>query len=531
MENTEQSHPLWYAARSVDSAPSPLDRDMSADVCVIGAGIAGIATAYQLACGGRNVVVLDDGPIAGGETGRTTAHLSSAIDDRYYRIETLHGREGAQICYQSHTAAIDWYEQTAVGEKIDCDFTRLDGFLFLPPGEDEQVLQRELDAAHHAGFHDVERIQISPLTSFDTGPCLRFPNQGQIDPLAFIEGLAKAFTARGGQMFCESHVTEIDDKNGLMVKTESGACVRAGAVVVATNSPINTLFTMHTKQHAYRSYVIGIPVKRGSVPLGLYWDTSQDAGDAEGPYHYVRLQRSDSLGNGNSSEEDMLIVGGEDHKTGQADDALVRWRRLEKWAQERFSVTGPAKYRWSGQIMEPVDDMAFIGPSPTGPAHTYIITGDSGMGMTHGVIGAILITDLIEGRNNPWAKLYDPARKSIRSAMNYAQENINVAAQYMDWLLGGDVDSINKIRPGSGAIVRSGFKLIACYRDPEGALHECSAACTHLNGVVQWNAAEHTWDCPCHGSRFDPYGKVLNGPAITPLAETHTLSTVESEKL
>jgi Rieske Fe-S protein len=281
------------------------------------------------------------------------------------------------------------------------------------------------------------------------------------------------------------------------VTTSGGPVVSAGAVVVATNTPVNDRFAIHTKQAAYRTYVVAAAVPKGAVTKALYWDTPD-------PYHYVRLQ---DLGT-----EALLIVGGEDHKTGQADDADERFERLLDWTRERFPIAEDAAYRWSGQVLEPVDGLAFIGRNP-GERNTYIVTGDSGHGMTHGTIAGMLLTDLIQGRENEWASLYDPGRITPGAAPELAKENLNVAAQYSDYATPGDVDRAVEIEPGSGAIVREGLTKLAVYRDSQWQLHKLSAVCPHLGCIVDWNSREKTWDCPCHGSRFDPLGKVLNGPA------------------
>jgi Rieske Fe-S protein len=243
-------------------------------------------------------------------------------------------------------------------------------------------------------------------------------------------------------------------------------------------------------------------VPKGSVTKALYWDTPD-------PYHYLRLQ--------NLGEDEMLIVGGEDHKTGQSDDAEERFERLEAWTRERFPTVKEVEYRWSGQIMEPVDGLAFIGQNP-GDKNIFVVTGDSGNGMTHGTIAGILLTDLIQGRQNEWTALYEPSRISLKATPEFAKENLNVVAQFRDYVTGGDVDEVGEIASGAGAIIREGLKKIAVYRDSNGEVHKYSAVCPHLGCIVEWNSTEMTWDCPCHGSRFDPQGKVLNGPAISGLA-------------
>ena len=497
---------IWMASSKRETL-SPLSEDTNADVCVVGAGIAGMTVAYMLAREGKSVVVLDDGPIGGGMTERTTAHLSNAIDDRYFEIERLHGEEGARLAAASHTAAIDRVEEIIEQENIDCDFERLDGYLFSPPGESKQVLEDELKAAHRAGLEAVEMVSRAPIESFDTGACLLFPRQAQFHPLKYLEQLARAIKGYGGQIFTGTHAAEIEGGSRSHVKTSDGFTVTASSIVVATNTPVNDIVAIHTKQAPYLSYVIGARVPSGSVVRALYWDTLD-------PYHYVRLQTVSAAESNSGKSYDVLIVGGEDHKTGQEDDAADRYARLEQWTRERFPMAETILFRWSGQVMEPVDGVAFIGRNPGDAENVYIATGDSGMGMTHGTIAGILLTDLIMGRECSWAPLYDPSRVTFSSAAEFAKENINVASQYVaDYLSGGEVDSPEDVAPGKGAIIRRGLTKIAAYRDEDGTLHELSAVCTHLGCIVAWNSNEETWDCPCHGSRFDRYGRVFNGPA------------------
>ncbi len=509
-----QSVSLWMEGVTRPVSPA-LTENAHADVVVVGAGIAGLTTAYLLAKQGRSVIVLDDGPIGGGQTERTTAHLSNAIDDRYYEIERMHGSEGARLAAESHTAAIEYIEAIVTEEQIRCDFERLDGYLFLAPGDSEDLLERELAAAHRAGLKTVERLSRVPLAFFDFGPCLRFPRQGQFHPLKYLVGLARAIKRDGGKIYTGTHAKRIDGGDPARVETAAGAHVTAGAVVVATNTPVNDVVAIHTKQAPYISYAIAALVPRGAVAKGLYWDTLD-------PYHYVRLQhRPARPGNkaGIAGEYDALIVGGEDHKTGQADDQDERYQHLESWARKRFPMIQRIEHRWSGQVMETVDGLAFIGRNPLDQPNVFIATGDSGMGMTHGMIAGILLSDLILGRENSWQTLYDPSRKPLRALGEFTSENLNVARQYADWVTGGDVGSVDKVPPGSGAVLRRGLSKTAVYRDPEGNVHACSAVCPHLGCIVDWNDAEKTWDCPCHGSRFDSSGKVINGPANGDLAE------------
>ena len=493
------------ATAEIPARPA-LTKDAQANVCVVGAGMAGMTTAYLLAREGKSLIVLDDGPIGGGMTGRTTAHFVTALDDRYFELERLHGEEGSRLAAQSHAAAIDRVEHIVAREKIDCDFERLDGYLFVPPGESKEILDRELEAAHRAGLSDLELVDRAPIDAYDTGRALHFPRQGQLHPLRYLAGLAEAIERDGGKIYCETHASKIEGGEQARIKTSNGQVVTADAVVVATNTPVNDLIAIHTKQAGYMTYVLGARVPRGSVTRALFWDTPD-------PYHYIRIQTIQE----GSRAHDLLICGGEDHKVGQKDDANRRFAILEKWTRERFPMMKEIDFRWSGEVMEPVDGLAFIGRNPMDSDNVYIATGDSGNGMTHGTIAGILLTDLIMGRKNDWAGLYDPSRVTLGALKEFAKENINVAGQYADLVTPGEIDSVKQIEKGSGAIIREGLSKIAVYRDEAGKLHELSAVCRHLGCIVDWNSFEKTWDCPCHGSRYDALGHVIMGPANSDL--------------
>jgi glycine/D-amino acid oxidase-like deaminating enzyme/nitrite reductase/ring-hydroxylating ferredoxin subunit len=503
-----QTTSIWLASSEEIPSDGNLTKDASADVCIVGAGIAGMTTAYLLAREGKHVVMLDDGPIGGGMTSRTTAHLVNALDDRFYELERLHGEKGSRLAAESHSAAIDRVEAIVKEAGIDCEFERLDGYLFAPPGESKEQLEDELKATHRAGLVGVEMVERAPIKDFDTGKCLRFPRQAQFHPLKYLRGLARSIRRDGGQIFTGTHASEIEGGKTAHVLTTSGYVVKCAAIVVATNTPVNDRFAIHTKQAPYITYVIGARIPRISVTRALFWDTPD-------PYHYIRVESvTDKIKDtGETEEYDLLIVGGEDHKTGQKDDAGRRFAALERWTRTRFPMIEKIEFQWSGQVMEPVDALAFIGRNPMDDENVFIATGDSGNGMTHGTIAGILLTDLIMGRENEWATLYDPTRKTLRALPEFASENLNVAAQFVDYVTGGDVDSAAEIKPDEGAIIRHGLKKIAAYRDESGMLHERSAVCVHLGCIVDWNSKEKTWDCPCHGSRYDSYGKVFQGPA------------------
>ncbi|HEY3131607.1 MAG TPA: FAD-dependent oxidoreductase, partial [Acidobacteriota bacterium] len=497
--NSVRNTSVWAATTKMPRH-RPLSEDVRADVCVVGAGITGITTAYLLARQGKSVIVLDDGPIGGGETSLTTAHLSNAIDDRYYNIESIHGKTAAKLAAESHSAAIDLIESVVRENKIGCDFERLDGYLFAPPDATTGELDREFEACHRAGLSDVEWVDRAPIRDFNTGPCLRFPRQAQFHPLKYLAALASKIQALKGRIYTETHADHIQGGSPARVHASTGAAVTAEAVVVATNTPVNNRIAIHSKQSAYRSFVIGAGVPRNAVVKALYWDIAD-------PYHYVRLQTAGSKSQRNGKA--ILIIGGADHKTGQANDADQRYADIESWARTRFPMMGDIDFRWSGQVMESIDGLAFIGRNPMDSPNVFIATGDSGMGMTHGTIAGLLLTDLILGRTSRWENLYSPSRKSLGAAGKFAVENVNVAAQYIDWVTPGEVNSARQVAPGAGAILRRGLEKFAIYRDAAGTLHERSAVCPHLGCIVSWNSEENSWDCPCHGSRFDPEGNIL----------------------
>ena len=506
---------IWYGTFDVPTFPA-LGRDARADVCVVGAGIAGLSTAYMLTKAGKKVIVVDDGTIGGGESGRTTAHLTNAMDDGIYLLEHVHGDEGARLIVESHGAAVDQIEQVVRAERIDCDFERVDGFLFLGQGDHVDILDAELAAAHRVGWTSVARLDHVPGVEYHLGPALRFPNQAQFHVLKYLAGLATAIVSGGGRIYCQTKVSGVEGGAPCKVETETKHTITADAVCVCTNASIADMFKTHIRQAPYRTFVVAGVVPRGLVPHALYWDTAH-------PYHYVRVQplQPPVAGASTGDEQyDALIVGGEDHKTAHEDDAEERWRRLESWMRERWPQTREVVYRWSGQVLEPNDYIAFIGRNPDGAENVYMASGDSGQGMTHGTIAGMLLSDLITGLPNEWTSLYDPRRRSLRAKPmeEFAKENADVALRFItDYVSPGDVSSEADIPRGEGRVIRHGLHKIAAYRADDGTLHRHSAVCTHLKCIVQWNSAEKSWDCPCHGSRFDPEGKVLNGPAVSDL--------------
>lgn len=469
----------------------PLTRDVETDVCVVGAGIAGLTTAYLLMQEGKRVCVIESYEIGSGQTGRTTAQFSNVLGERYFNLEKLHGKKGAGLIAESHRAAIEKVFEIIRTEKIECDADYVNGYLFCGEKDQFGILEKEYEAVHRAGLNDV--------ILNDQAPYLLFPRQAQLHPLKYLAGLAECLRQGGVQIYTQTYADEFKGGTNSYVRTREGHKIHAPQIVVATNSPVNDIFAIHTKQYAYRSYVMAFRIPEKELEKALYWDTTD-------PYHYVRLESSD-----------VMIVGGEDHKTGQESHPETHYHDLENWARSKYPFAGEVIYKWSGQVMESMDHLGFLGHNPLDRDNVFVITGDSGNGMTHATIGAMLITDQIAGRRNPWEELYNPSRVLIRAIPTYLKENANVAAQYVDWLTPKVAANLSDVPYGQGEVFRQGTQMIAAYKDEGGYAHLVSAACPHLGGIVSWNSAEKSWDCPCHGSRFDCYGKVIEGPAISDL--------------
>ena len=500
----------WLATASLPRY-SPLMSSDRADVCVIGAGIAGLSTAYMLLREGKSVVVLDALGVGAGETGRTTAHFFPP-DERFFEIERSFGSDKAALVADTYRKATDCVEAIVRTERIDCEFERVDGYLFNPDSAWNDILEREYAITTRLGLN-VRRFERVPGLHFDTGPCLRFARQGQFHPLKYLDGLARAIERLGGRIYDRTRALGLRAEHGRQHVTTEHGQVDAAAVVVATNTPFNDRVVMHTRQAGYRTYVVALRVPKDAIARVLLWDT----GD---PYYYARLASA-----GTGADHELLIVGGQDHKTGHDAQAQHRYDQIEAWTRQRFPIAGEVAYRWSGEVMEPSDGLAFLGRNRLDHENVYVITGDSGNGMTHCTAGAILVTDLIVGRSNVWSELYSPSRTMLHGLGDFITEQANTLAQYTDWLRGGDVESADQIASGEGALLRDGGRLLAVYRGDDGGLQAVSAACTHLGCAVHWNAGEKSWDCPCHGSRFAPDGEVLHGPAKRALAA----ATLEGE--
>ncbi|MBK5284917.1 MAG: FAD-dependent oxidoreductase, partial [Bacteroidia bacterium] len=434
------------------------------------------------------------------------AHLVTTLDDRYYHLEKIFGEEKTKLIVESHKAAIDFVERTVKKENIDCGFERVNGYLFRHPSDKEDALQQELKAALSVGV-EIKEVDEAP-GMLQTEKALCFLNQAQFHPLKYLNGLCKAIEQNGGKIFTGTHAEKINHEG---ITTEEGFTVKAKHVVVATNSPVNNLFTMFEKQYAYRTYVIGALVKKDSLPKALWWDTGDFESNSKiPPYHYVRVHPYDE-------QYDLLISGGEDHPTADTSKTKVpeenRYKLVEKWTRKHFPID-EIIYRWSGQVLEPMDGIAFIGRNPFDHENVYIVTGDSGNGMTHCSFAGLLISDLINGKENRWEKLYSPSRFTLKESGPVFKQMMHEFISYMKQMPNfKSAEVLSSVKNGEGKIIDMLEEKFGAYRDEDGLLHIVSGECTHLKCTLAWNRDETSWDCPCHGSRFTYEGKVINGPA------------------
>jgi glycine/D-amino acid oxidase-like deaminating enzyme/nitrite reductase/ring-hydroxylating ferredoxin subunit len=501
----ERTKSLWMRLDVLPKALS-LGGSLKADTVIVGSGIAGLSAAYELSNAGQKVIVVDRGSIGGGMTSRTTAHLAPICDDGLSTLIGLRGVETAKLFQQSQAAAVDRIEAIVQSHGIHCDFRRLDGYLFpeveMDRDEARKQQDKEFEAANKAGAA-VEHARGVPFKGFKSAPALRYPDQATFHPLKYLHAVAQAVLDTGGLIYAHSAVAVIEEKKqSVRVVTDSGASVTAEWAIVATNSPINDRVEIHSKMAPYRTYAMAFTIPRDTLPDALYWDM----GD---PYHYIRL-------NPGPGATDYLIVGGEDHKSGEADDGEKRFEAIEAWIRKLVPSLGKEVHRWSGQVMSTIDHCGFIGRNP-GSDRVFVATGDSGQGITHGVLAGLLLKDLIVGGSSPWEATYDPSRKTVKGIVNYVSENVTALKNFAEYVLPGDLDSVEQLQPGQGGILHDGLHRLAACRDREGTLHVRSGVCTHLGCHVNWNSTEQCWDCPCHGSQFAPDGAVLNGPALAPL--------------
>lgn len=489
----------------IDSTPGPsfpeLPGDTTADVAVIGAGIVGLVTADLLAKAGLHVVVLDAGRIVEGVTGHTTAKVTAGHGIIYTELLERFGADAARTYATSNVAALEYIAALVSDEGIDCDFARKTNFIFAAAPEETDTVRREAEAAAAAGLPSsfVDDVGLP----WDTYGAVRQPHQAQFHPRRFLLHLARNVRRNGGVVAERSRATDVENGTPCRVHTERGT-VTARDVVVATHMPFMDRGAFFTKVHPFREHVVAVRVPADAAPDGMFVTAGSP----------TRSVRAAPYG-----DDALLIITGEKHKTGEESATEERYRRLHAWAVERFPVVSH-EYRWSAQDNYSIDGLPFVGRYTRTTHHLYTATGFNAWGMTNGTLAALLLSDAVLGRDNPWAELYDAKRVSpLAGGKAFIKEGVKDALHFVgDRIRAKDTTNAESLAPGEAAVVDTGEDAVAAYRDPQGHLHTVSATCTHLGCLVSWNAGETSWDCPCHGSRFDCDGRVLQGPAVDDLA-------------
>ncbi|WP_282797458.1 FAD-dependent oxidoreductase [Streptomyces sp. CC224B] len=491
----------WMDTTEATSYPT-LTEDIEVDVAVVGGGIAGLSTAWELARAGHSVAVLEADRVAAGVTGYTTAKVSSLHMLVYDRLRRTRGPEAARLYARSQQGAVERVAAVSAELGIDCDLERTPAYTYTTRAEGTDELRAEAEAAREAGL-PAAYTETTDLP-FAVAGAVRVEDQAQFHPRAYLLALVEDLVARGGVVHERTRVTGLKEGTPCRVTTESGRTVTARDVVVATHYPVFDRALLFARLSPNRELVVAAPLAPGQDPRGMY--ITQEEGK--------RSVRTSPYGDG----ERLLIVTGEGFTPGTGDPA-AGFRSLDAWMRERFDV-GETAYRWAAQDNSVTDDVPFVGPFHPGARHTYVATGFGGWGMSGGVMSGTLLAGLIQGDKPEWADLYDPRRllKTVKEVPSLLGVQAEVAKHFVgDRLRPSHVDSVDEIAPGSGAVVRVEGRRCAVHRDKAGALHAVSARCTHLGCLVAFNDAEETWECPCHGSRFTPDGSVLQGPATRPL--------------
>jgi len=495
--------PYWDTTSSMTRWPA-LDRNLAVDVVIIGAGLTGLTTAYLLKRSGSTVAVLDRQRAGGVDTGVTTAHVTCVNDLSLLEMARTFGREQARAVWDAGMAAIEQIDSIVSGEGIACEWQRVPGYRHVPRGGEAKEatrLEEEATLARELGF-DATFMAAVP---FIDAPGFEIANQAKFHPRKYLAALAGLIDGGGCHIFDHTEAGEVTD-DPLRVEA-NGHTITCGKLVIATHTPLVGkagllgALALQTKLYLYTSYVVGGRLPEGSVPEALFWDT-------ENPYHYLRVDRHRGF--------DYVIFGGKDHKTGQTGDPAACFATLEGTARSLMPALD-VTHRWSGQVVETNDGLPFIGE--TAP-HQFAATGYSGNGMTFGTLSGMMARDYVLGRGNPWQSLFDVGRTKLRGGTwDYLKENVDYPFYLLrDWIAGPEGTSLRGVKRGEGRILELDGQTVAAYRNDRGKVTLLSPTCTHMGCRVHWNSTDGDWECPCHGSRFNPTGEVLAGPAESPLA-------------
>ncbi|WP_312134672.1 FAD-dependent oxidoreductase [Sphingobacterium sp.] len=485
---------LWQS--EVKKYEGFLARGHRYDVVIVGAGITGISTAYRLQNQGLKCVILEASNIGFGTTGGTTAHLNDFFDTTFEETINKFGLENARLLAEAGKEAMQIFTSNVMKNTIDCDFEHKDAVLFATSEEQVEELEKIFEGAQKVGYQMAYTDSIEYPMGFQKA--LLIPRQAQFHPLKYIKALAEAFTNAGGTII-DNCIYESHDESDqeVLIHTSQGT-VRGGHAVFATHTPpgVNLL---HFTTAPYRSYAIAFTLNSEDYPNTLGYDLCN-------PYHYYRTHIIQG--------KKMIIAGGEDHKTGHSEDEGACFARLENHCRNYFDIN-QIQYAWSSQYFEPADGLPSIGVLPSSQGRLFVATGFRGNGMTFGTLSSTILTDLILQRPNRFAKLFDPKRfKPTAGFKSFLKENATVLKDMIgDKINMERINSLLDIEPGKAKVVRYGGQAYAVYSESNGQRHVLKSTCPHAKCEVRWNNAELSWDCPCHGSRFNVNGKMLNGPS------------------
>ena len=495
-EPVGKAESFWIATTPETEFPS-LVEDTSVDVAILGGGIVGITSALFLKEAGLSVAVIEANRIIKGVTGYTTAHITSAHNLIYNHLTQHFSKDEAQQYANANQEAIEKIAQLVKEHDIDCDFRRTSEYIYAESEEDVEELRREFEAAKSLGL-PVSYMDAAPLP-FKTYGSIHYKNQAQFHPRKYLLALAKLIPGNGSFVFENTRALDVESGEPHKIKTDKGY-LTAKRVIIATNFPFLNQGMFFARMEVYRSYVLGIRIA-DEIPQEMF-DSSKD------PSHYIRTQPT--------SDGILVIVGGEDHPTGHAADTIEYYKRLEQFARDHFQVKS-IDYHWSTQDNYSFDRVPFIGRFTPGSKHIYVDTAFKGWGMTHSMVAATILSDLVLGMSNPYQELYNPGRfKLLTTGGKLITQNIQIA----ETLLRGRLSKPEKysgLNIGEAKVVDIKGEEVAVYKDYEGNIHAVSPTCTHMGCVLSWNSAEKSWDCPCHGSRFNFDGKFIHGPAVKDL--------------